>query len=416
MTEPSEITSALAVIDATLAGEAVEPEYAELAELSLILAATGEAPSPEFAAELDRRVERRFAPVPAGGTGQDQRDSRGRRSRWAWLFAPGAAAVGVAAIIALVVVFSGGSARNQPLVNDISSGAASRAPSAAQSSTSAASSPGSPSSTASTPSRSITPAARAGRLGLFSGGAGDASAPNTAPSPATSGRQIVQSAQLSLSTPPARIDDVAQQVFDVVAAQNGVVENSNVTSTAPYGNAQFSLSVPSANLSRTLNSLSQLHGAHVVSRSDATQDITGQVGGAGRRLAEDRALRTSLLRQLAAATTTTAVNSLKAQIRDVDASINRDLSALRTLQRKVAYSQISVTINSVALPVHPVTHGGGFTLSRALHDAGRVLVVAAGVGLIVLAALVPLGLVVALGLWLAAALRRRRREQVLDLL
>jgi hypothetical protein len=412
MTEPSEITSALAVIDATVAGEAVQPEYAELAELSLILAATGEAPSPEFATELDRRVERRFVSEPAGGHGQGhgrtsrRRQGQGRASLRPWLLAPGAA-VGLAAIIALVVVFSGGSGRHQPLVKDVSSASSGRAASAAQTAAS---------STASTPSRPIAPAARAGQLGVFGGDANAASRADSAPTPQTSGRQIVQSAQLSLATPPARVNALAQQVFDVVAAQNGVVENSNVTSTAAYGNAQFSLSVPSANLSRTLNALSQLHGARVVSRSDASQDITGQVGGAGRRLAEDRALRTSLLRQLAAATTSTAVSSLKAQIRDVDASINRDVSSLHSLQRKVAHSQISVTINSVAIPVHPVTHGGGLTLSRALHDAGRVLVVAAGVGLIALAALVPLGLVAALAVWLAAALRRRRREQALDLL
>ena len=72
--------------------------------------------------------------------------------------------------------------------------------------------------------------------------------------------------------------------------------------------------------------LSRLHGAAVVSRTDASQDVTGQLGGAGRRLAEARALRTSLLRQLAAATTTTAIDSLKAQIRDADASISSDLA------------------------------------------------------------------------------------------
>jgi hypothetical protein len=70
----------------------------------------------------------------------------------------------------------------------------------------------------------------------------------------------------------------------------------------------------------------------------------------------------------------------------------------------------------VTLPIVPVAHGGGFTLSRAVHDAGRVLVVVAGVALIALAVLVPVSLLVALGLWVAAALRRRRREQVLDLI
>ena len=209
---------------------------------------------------------------------------------------------------------------------------------------------------------------------------------------------------------------MAQQVFDVVAAQHGVVENSNVTATTSYGNAQFSLSVPSANLSRTLDALSQLRGANVVSRSDATQDITGQVGSAGRQLAEARALRTALLRQLAAATTATALSSLKSQIRDADASIARDLSKLQSLQHQVTYSQIQVVINSAVIPGLPVSGGSGFTLSRALHDAGRVLVVAAGVALIALAVLVPVALLLGIGLWLAAALRRRRREQVLDLI
>lgn len=399
MTEPSEVSEALAVIDATLAGEPVEPDYAELAELSLILAAMGEAPSPEFAAALDRRVERRFAPEPAVGGAARRRG--GRR----WLLAPGTA-VGLAAVIALVVVLSGGRPRLPAAGLPARSSGALHGPSApgAAGATSA-------SATAGTSQPIPT---RAAQPGLPAAGGALKSAP--APQPPTSGRQVVQSAQLALSAPASRVDAVAQQVFDVVAAQHGVVENSNVTSSSAYGNAQFSLSVPSANLGRTLDALSQLQGASVVSRSDASQDITGQVGNAGRRLAEDRALRTALLRQLAAATTAAAVSSLKAQINDVDAAISRDLATLRSLQHQVAYSQITVTINSIALPGPPVTRGGGFTLSRAVHDAGRVLVVAAGVALIALAVLVPVGLLLAIGLWLAAALRRRRREQILDLI
>lgn len=398
MTEPSEITEVLSVIDATLAGEPVGPEHAELAELSLILAAMGEAPSPEFAAALDRRVERRFAPEPAGGEATE------RRWRRRWLFAPGVA-VGLAAVIALVVVLSGGRPGPRPLATNLAapSSGALRGPAAPRPA-------GAPtaSSAAGAPQPGPT---RSGSFGASAGGA-----LTGAPAPHTGGRQVVQSAQLALSAPAARVDAVAQQVFDVVAAQDGVVESSNVTSGSAYGSAQFSLSVPSANLGRTLDALSQLRGANVVSRSDSSQDITAQVGAAGRRLTEARALRTALLRQLAAATTATAVSSLRAQIHDVDASINSDLATLRSLHHQVAYSHIIVTINSVPLPVAPVTRGGGFTLSRAVHDAGRVLVVTAGVALITLAVLVPLGLLLAIGLWLAMTLRRRRREQVLDLL
>jgi hypothetical protein len=59
--------------------------------------------------------------------------------------------------------------------------------------------------------------------------------------------------------------------------------------------------------------------------------------------------------------------------------------------------------------------GSGFTLHRAAHDALRVLTVAAGIALIALAVMVPAGLLGALGLWAFAAIRRRRREQALDL-
>ena len=118
----------------------------------------------------------------------------------------------------------------------------------------------------------------------------------------------MQSAQLVLSVSPSRIDDVSQQVFNVVGQEKGYVNGSNVTSGGGDSGAYFQLSVPSANLAATLTALSQLRGAHVVSRTDNTNDITGQVGGAGQKLAEARALRSSLLKQLANATTTEQVD------------------------------------------------------------------------------------------------------------
>jgi Domain of unknown function (DUF4349) len=189
-----------------------------------------------------------------------------------------------------------------------------------------------------------------------------------------------------------------------------------VTSTGgPDGSARFQLSVPAANLQPTVSELSQLHGAHVLSRTDDTTDITGQVGGAGRRLAEVRALRRSLLRQLARATTTEAVASLRAQLRDADAAISRASANLNGLHRQVDYSKLTVTIQASSVAVARPSHGGGFTLHRALHDAGRVLVVVAGGALIALAVLVPLGLLVGLVAWAGLVLRRRRREASLDL-
>jgi hypothetical protein len=228
-------------------------------------------------------------------------------------------------------------------------------------------------------------------------------------------RQVVQSAQLILSVSPRRMDDVSQQVFNVVGQEKGYVNGSNVTSGGSDGSAFFQLSVPSSNLATTLAALSQLRGAHVVSRTDNTNDITGQVGGAGQKQAEARALRSSLLKQLANATTTEQVTSIQARLHDANASIASDLSTLRGLQRQVAYSNITVRIQSGTAPPPVIHHSSGFTIGKAAHDAGRVLVVVAGVGLIVLAVLVPVALVAALLAWVGFAVRRRRRDQALDL-
>jgi hypothetical protein len=72
-----------------------------------------------------------------------------------------------------------------------------------------------------------------------------------------------------------------------------------------------------------------------------------------------------------------------------------------------------MAINASGPPV-PVSHGGGFTLGKAAHDAGRLLTMTAGVALIAIAALTPVALLLALAWWVGSALRRRRREQALD--
>ena len=208
---------------------------------------------------------------------------------------------------------------------------------------------------------------------------------------------------------------MAQEVYDVIGQVNGIVQNSSVTQGGLGGTANFQLSVPSGSLGQTLSRLSSLTYAQVVSRTDSSQDITDQYGAATRALADARALRTSLLKQLANAVTTEQIDSLKAQINDAEASISSDQATLNRLNHQVNYSQLSVIVNAQAVPP-PVAHhgGGGFTLRKAAHDAGRVLMVVAGVALIVIAALAPIALVVALAWWVGAALRRRRRDQALD--
>jgi hypothetical protein len=439
-----EIAASLDAIDAVLAGEPVGAEYAELAEIALLLTAERPPVPPAFAESMDRRVAHRFATVvaPARPGGRKRR----RFSVGFWQSA-GALSAGVAAIVGIAIVLGGhngassGSSSSASFAESTSASAASSAPSTAggsaassSSSSGAGSASGSAAHGAPAQRNAFTPAtvpsqkSAAGAPSSSAGttssqalsangavGAGGSTSGAPALPPPTTGRKVVQSAQLQLAAPSNRVDNVAQEVYDVIGSLNGIVESSTVTQTGGLdGSANFELSVPSGSIGQAMSRLSSLTYASVLSRTDATQDITDQYGAAKRALGDARTLRTSLLKQLASATTTEQIDSLKAQIRDAEASISSDEATLGRLNHQVGFSQVAVQINARSTPTPVTQHSTGFGISRAAHDAGRVLTVAAGVALIALAALTPIALVAALVWWVGAALRRRRREQALD--
>jgi hypothetical protein len=416
-----EIAASLDAIDATLAGEPVDPKYADLAELALLLSADRPECSPEFAHTMDERVARRFAPSPtSAGAGHG-----GRRRRSWWSLAPvwGSAVAGLAVAVLVVVNLGGGSSDSSSSPAYLNGTPALATPSATTASSSAGSAAGGTAlQSLPAPSRSLEHAAANGTATRAPAAKSAAplvgsvsSTASTAPTPPTNGRKIIQSAQLALNAAPTRIDAVAQQVFNVVGAQNGFVNRSSVTAANnPGAYAEFQLSIPSQNLSQTMAQLSKLRYASVGSRTDNTQDVNNQSVGDNRAVAEDKAKRTALLKQLANAVTTQQIASITAQIHDINAKLAADESTLNSLNHAIAYSQIQLTINAAsALPA--THHHSGFTLAKAAHDAGRVLTVAAGVALISLAAAVPIGLLAALAWWIASSARRRRREQALDL-
>jgi hypothetical protein len=407
-----DIAAELEAIDATLRGRLVDPEFSELAELTVLVAAERPRLIAERAEALDRRVGSRLAPSPPAS------QSRGRR-RFGSLPQWGAGLVGLAAacLAVVVVVHSGGASNsfNPPALR----GAHGSAGSAGSSAKPLAG------------FRALRPVPRnqgaATKAAPSSGLYGSASSPSVngaygaapvPPSPTPTARKTIQSAELQLSAQSRWVDVVAQEVFNVVGQEKGIVRNSQVTAaTGNGGSATFSLSIPSANLAGTVGRLSGLRHSHVVSRTDGTQDVNGQYLSDQRRLGDARALRLSLLKQLAAAATQAQITSLKAQLHSAEASISSDESTLRHLQNQISFSQLNVTINNGQI-VEPLASGakssGGFTIGRAAHDAGRVLTVAAGVALIALAALVPVALLAALVAWVVLWLRRRRREQALD--
>lgn len=407
MTKPEEfdpeVVAMLDAIDATLAGEAVDPRHADVAELALLLADERPRVDRAFATRLDERVQRRFEAAP-----------RTSRRRFGWSVWAPSAAVAVSLLVAVVIVASqgggGSSSSSAVLAAPSIAGAATEHHAKAAHGTLALKR--APHETLLLPNR--TAAASSTAQGPV-GAPQNSYAPAPLPGPSTSGRKVIQGARLSLSTTARRVDQVAQEVFNVIGQQKGIVKSSQVTASGGSGGyAEFQLSVPNGNLSATMTALSNLQYARVASRTDTSQDVTNQFRVDQRRLADDRALRTALLKQLASAVTQAEIDSLNARIHDADAAITSDENALHAINRSVGYSQIYVTINAGAVPVRVHHGGGGFTVSKAAHDAGHVLTVAAGVALIALAGLLPLALVLVVIWWIYTTLRRRSRLQALD--
>ena len=419
-----EVFAELEAIDATLAGEPVDPAHAEIAELALLLAATRELPTDEFAQKLDARVARRFFVLPTPASPRQR--ARAGFSRWLTRPAFASALVGGLAVVAAAGVIASGSLSSpSPRVVNGSSApflAAGTnrdsvdklAPRVTATSTTAGGASGSPATLgpAKASAENLHSPAVDNTVNLTQSVTG---APTPAPSTAN---HVIQSAQLQLSTPNAHIDAVAQEVFNVVALENGSVQHSDVTQAAGGSNggsyATFSLSIPTSNLQETLTRMSALRYASVSSRTDGAQNVGGQYGADQRHIADQKAVRSALLRQLQTAYTQSAIDSLQAQLKLAERQLSADQAALGSLQHQISYSSLQVQVNAgpIVYPLRAKSHG--FTVGRAAHDSVRVLVVAAGVALIALAVLVPLGLLVLLGSWIGFGLRRRRRQQALD--
>ena len=237
----------------------------------------------------------------------------------------------------------------------------------------------------------------------------DAALPATAPHP----RVQEHAAQLTLTTPAAKLQDTADQVVSVTDRMGGFVESSNVAARDGAGEASFDLRIPAARLDEAMAALSRL--GHVRGRSEQVQDITASYDSARSRLHDAEAERQGLLKALAAATTTQEIESIKARLRLVRSRILAARSDLSSVRRRASYSRVSVTLLADGKGAVAPHHGGSpWTPGRALHDAGRVLSVAAGVLIVAAAAAVPLALLAILALLAARMVRRRRREAALD--
>jgi Domain of unknown function (DUF4349) len=237
-----------------------------------------------------------------------------------------------------------------------------------------------------------------------------------APSTARGHRDVERSSTIVLGTKPDQVAGAAAKVYAAVHAAGGIVLSSSVESgsTGSTG-ASFSLLIPSGKVDDALAEFSKI--AEVRSRHDATDDITAPTVGVTEELRDSNASIEGLLKELGSAETESERESVEARLREERRHHAAIRASLEHLHKRASMSEVSLRIvtghGAGAVPVGKGKSGGDWSVGDALHDAGHILTIIAGVLLIALAILAPIALI-ALLLWSLNRFRvRRLRERAL---
>jgi len=243
---------------------------------------------------------------------------------------------------------------------------------------------------------------------------GGAVLPLDAEVPPPTHRDIERSAYVILGTKPGEVAGAAARVYEAVHAAHGVVLHSKVQSgSSGATGAYFELLIPSGKLDDALSAFSQI--AEVRERHDATNDITAPTVGAAEELRDSNASIEGLLKELGQVETEAQRESVEARLREERRHHAAIRAHLDKLGKRASMSEVTVRIvtSHGAGVTPPSKDEGSWGVGDALHDAGHILTIAAGVLLIALAVLAPIALIVLL-FWAANRVRvRRLRERTL---
>ena len=221
---------------------------------------------------------------------------------------------------------------------------------------------------------------------------------------------MLTSASLTLSTTPDKVSAVSDRAIRVVDGLGGYVQTSRVDASGDSAHAILVVKIPSEQLDAGIAALSKL--AHVKARSQQAEDVTDRREALEARVRDARADRDGLRARLRKATTDAERSRLRAQLDRASRRVTQRRRELNELTRAVSFATVELGIDGdrrgAAAP------GGRWTPGDALGDAVRVLEVTAGVLVIALAVLLPLGLIAVLGVLAGRLLIRHRRERTLD--
>jgi len=391
-------------------------------DLTAELRALRPTPAPEFAAALDERAAAGFPRRSARPGSHLNRLSAWLRALPPQRLALTAGATALAAVaIATAVVAINEPSKNPASLAQVLPGDPSPPPAPlTKSSRSASGGPGASAPQPAKPSGSDSSsiqynAAPPTATGIVMGpGAVEASAERSGSGPYVSKaphREVERSAEMVLGADPDRVADDAGQVFDAVHAADGIVLSSSVSGgAAGDAGARFELLIPAAKLGDALAAFSSIDT--VVSRHEATDDITAPTVRIGEHLRDSRAKIDGLLVQLAGADS----DSERAEVEAELSAERRHAASLRSqaakLGRRANLSRVSLRIETDG-GAAAGDSSGGWGIGDALHDAGHILAIATAVTIVGLAVVGPL-ILIALLIWLANRARlRRARERAL---
>lgn len=224
-------------------------------------------------------------------------------------------------------------------------------------------------------------------------------------------RKVARTADLILATEPEEVREVADGVNEVVNRYRGIVVSSSVQSGDGDGvglGSSFQLRIPASNLQPALADLSEL--AHVQSRTESTEDITGKFISAQERIDELEAERESVLNQLADADTEEEADALRRQLRSLNSQLSGVRAELEDARQRVQLVPVSVSIVSE----EGAGDDGDWGIEEAIEDAGDLLSTAAGVVVVVGAVLLPIAIIALLVALVLRTRTGRARERALD--
>lgn len=243
-----------------------------------------------------------------------------------------------------------------------------------------------------------------------SGRSSDFAAPMKTVAPEPKPRAVERSAELVLGAAPDDVGEDTSRVFEAVHAHDGIVmRSSSREGKAGVAGARFELLIPSAKLSDALAALSAID--EVLSRHEATTDITAPTVTTGELLRDSKARIDSLLAQLEETETESEREVVETELRQERRHRASLRASLQNLQRRADLSRVLVRIETRA--GDPSSDGGAWGVGDALDDAGKILAVAAAVTVVALAILGPIALIALLAWLTHRAWVRRERRRVL---